>query len=310
MFGLRLGDRPRCAVATTPRPTRLIRDLLAREGTDVAITRGSSYDNRANLAPEFFSLITKKYEGTRLGRQELLGEVLLDTPGALWTRDRIEELRRDMGPVLHRVVVAIDPSGSGDEDADECGIVAVGVDETDNAWVLADASGRCTPSEWAARAVELYQRLHADRIVAEINFGGAMVESVLRAVDPNVSYRAVTASRGKVARAEPVAALYEQGRVHHLGAFPELEDQMCSFTSAFNQVSAGFSPGRVDALVWALSDLILQPMPSFGMYELYRRQAAALALVENNAPTGRPELTYAPGSVEFSEGKQPPGRAV
>src|SRR5207249_10139696 len=126
--------------------------------------------------------------------------------------------------------------------------------------------------------------------------------------DPNVAYRAVTASRGKVARAEPVAALYEQGRVYHLGGFPELEDQMCSFTSAFNRVSAGFSPGRVDALVWALSDLILQPMPSFGMYELYRRQAAAL--VENNSPAGRPgrpELTYAPGSVEFSEGKQPPG---
>jgi phage terminase large subunit-like protein len=276
MFGLRLGERPRCAVATTPRPTRLIRDLIAREGGDVVVTRGTSYENRANLAPEFISQIIRRYEGTRLGRQELLAELLTDTPGALWTRDRIEAQRRSQAPVLQRVVVAIDPSGSGDEEADETGIVGCGVDETGNGWVLAELSGQCHPTEWARRAVTLYRDLKADRIVAEVNYGGAMVEAVIRAIEPNIPFRAVTASRGKVARAEPVSALYEQGRVFHLGAFDALEDQMTAFTSNFDRSKAGFSPGRVDALVWGLTDLMIEPMPSFGIYELYRQKAAAL----------------------------------
>jgi phage terminase large subunit-like protein len=271
MFGLRLGDRPRCAVATTPRPTRLIRDLVAREGGDVAVTRGTSYDNRANLAPEFISRIISKYEGTRLGRQELMGELLLDVPGALWSHDQIEALRRGREPTLQRIVIAIDPAGSSGEDADETGIVACGVDEAGCGWVLADASGRYPPTEWAKRAIALYHDLKADRIVAETNFGGAMVEATIRAIDANVAFRAVTASRGKVTRAEPVAALYEQGRVFHRGPFDALEDEMASFTSNFDRAKAGFSPGRVDALVWAVTDLILQPMNSWGVYELYRR---------------------------------------
>jgi phage terminase large subunit-like protein len=276
MFGLRLGEGPRCAVATTPRPTRLIRDLVAREGGDVAVTRGTSYENAANLAPEFIGQIIKKYEGTRLGRQELAGELLTDVPGALWTHDQIEALRRTREPALARIVVAIDPSGGFDEDADETGIIAAGVDDSGNGWILADASGRYPPTEWARRAVELYHSLKADRIVAETNFGGAMVEATVRAVDPNVSFRAVTASRGKVARAEPISALYEQGRVFHRGPFDALEDEMASFTSNFDRAKAGFSPGRVDALVWALTDLMVQPMASFGVFEYYRQEAEKL----------------------------------
>jgi phage terminase large subunit-like protein len=307
MFGLRLGERPLCAVATTPRPTKLVRDLVSREGAGVAVTRGTSYENRDNLAPQFFDSITAKYEGTRLGRQELMGELLLDVPGALWTRDRLDELRRSQGPVLQRIVVAIDPSGSGGEEADECGIVAAGIDEDGEAWVLADASGRYQPTEWAKRAIDFYYRLDADRIVAETNFGGQMVEATIRAIDPNVGYRAVSASRGKVARAEPVAALYERGRVHHLGAFPQLEDQMCGFTSAFNRARAGFSPGRVDALVWALTDLVLQPMACWGIYEATRLKALGLRVGKSKAaevtrPFEKPY--YAPGSVEWQEQQQ------
>jgi phage terminase large subunit-like protein len=183
---------------------------------------------------------------------------------------------------MQRAVVAIDPSGSGGQEADECGIVAVGVDEDGEAWVLADDSGRYQPTEWA----------------------GQMVEATIRAIDLNVAYRAVQASRGKVARAEPVAALYEKGRVHHLGAFPELEDQMCAFTSAFDRARAGFSPGRVDALVWALTDLVLQPMASWGFYELTRRRALGLPVGKSKAaaPIGPVEKPYcARGSVEWTQ---------
>ena len=301
MLGLRLGARPLCAVATTPRPTNLIGDLVSREGAGVAVTRGTSYENRTNLAPQFFDMITKKYEGTRLGRQELMGELLLDVPGALWVRDRLDELRRSQAPTSLRIVVAIDPSGTGGEEADECGIVAVGVDADGTGWVLADASGRYQPAEWAKRAIELYHRLHANGIVAETNFGGDMVEGTLRAIDRNVAYRAVTASSGKVARAEPVAALYEQGRVHHVGSFVELEDQMCAFTTAFDRAKAGFSPGRVDALVWALTDLILQPMKSWGTYELYRQRAEAAQ--QRNKPQPVKTLPQ-PGSMEWFEAQK------
>jgi phage terminase large subunit-like protein len=290
MFGLRLGARPRCVVATTPRPTRLIRDLVAREGADVTITRGSSYENRANLAADFFGAITRKYEGTRLGRQELLGELLLDVPGALWHLEAIDELRREICPTLQRIVIGLDPSGGGGEESDECGIIAAGVDQDDHGWILADASGRYAPNEWAKIAVELYHRLAADRIVAEVNYGGAMVEATIRAVDPAVAFRPVTASRGKVIRAEPIAALYEQKRVHHLGSFPELEDQMSGFTSNFDAKRAGYSPGRVDALVWALTDLMAQPMRGWGYFEHYRR----LALGIDHVP--QPQIEeYRPG---------------
>jgi phage terminase large subunit-like protein len=288
MFGLRLGKNPRCVVTTTPRPVKIIRDLLTRP--DCVVTRGSSFENKENLAPQFFSAIVRKYQGTRLGRQELEAELLDDVPGALWNRDVIDTLRRDTAPAsgFRRLIVGLDPSGSDNPEADEVGIILCGLDEADHGWVIADASGKYSPTEWAKIAVGLYHKYHADRIVAEINYGGAMVESVIRAVDPNVSYMSVTASRGKVARAEPISALYEQNRVHHLGIFPQLEDEMAGFTSDFDRATAGYSPNRVDALVWALSELMTQPMKGYAIYQLYRRQAAGL-LSHDPKPS---ELTY------------------
>lgn len=256
-LGVRLGVRPRQVVTTTPRPTRIIRDLLADEGT--VATRGSTYDNRANLAPDFFRQIVSRYEGTRLGRQELHAEILDDIPGALWTRDLIKafppprilragELQLD----LARVVVAIDPAVTSGEDSDETGIVVAGIDVNGRGHVLADRTCRLGPDGWARRAIQAYRDFGADRVVAEVNNGGDMVESVLRAVDPNIPYTAVHASRGKRIRAEPVAALYEQGKVTHAEVFPELEDQMCTFTP-----ESGESPDRLDALVWAITHLML-----------------------------------------------------
>jgi predicted phage terminase large subunit-like protein len=269
MFGLRLGRDPRVVVTTTPRPIRLIRDLLA--DPNVAVTRGRTEDNRDNLAPAFLEQIVRRYQGTRLGRQELDGELLDDMPGALWTHALIDGARVTGAPDLARVVVAIDPAASSHEGSDETGIVVAGRDHDGHGYVLADASGRYAPAEWARRAVALYAEHRADRIVAEVNNGGEMVGATLRVVDPGVPFTAVHASRGKVARAEPVAALYEQGRVHHLGALPQLEDQMCAFTSDGD--AGGGSPDRVDALVWALTDLLLAPTPAAGMAEYYHRRA-------------------------------------
>jgi phage terminase large subunit-like protein len=269
-FGLRLGRRPRCIVTTTPKPTKLFRDLLARP--DVVVTHGSTYDNRANLAPAFFDQIIRKYEGTRLGRQELMAELLIDVPGALWTASMLERdgFRVARALDLTRVVVAIDPAVTSGENADETGIVVAGRDSADRAFVIADLSGRMSAFDWARTAVRAYHEFEADRIVAEVNNGGELVENTLRMVDPSVSFRAVRASRGKVARAEPAAALYEQGRVHHVGQFSKLEDQMLSFTSDFDRSRAGYSPDRVDALVWALTDLLISPMKDAGLYEYYR----------------------------------------
>jgi phage terminase large subunit-like protein len=271
MFGLRVGVHPRWLVTTTPRPIKLIQELLKREGKDVVVTRGSTFANAANLAGPFLEAIRKRYEGTRLGRQELNAELLSDTPGALWQLDWLDRDRVENAPSsgLERVVVAIDPAVTSGEDADETGIIVAGI-VGDHAYVLEDASGRYQPHEWARAAIALYVRHSADRIVAEVNNGGAMVESTIRMVDPNVSYRAVHASRGKVVRAEPVSALYEQGRVHHVGTFASLEDQLCSFTSDFDRSRAGYSPDRLDALVWALTELMVssgQPaLPIFGVY--------------------------------------------
>jgi predicted phage terminase large subunit-like protein len=280
-FGLRLGRRPRCLIATTPRPTKLLRELLAREGHDVVVTRGSSYDNKANLAPAFFAQIVKKYEGTRLGRQELNAELLEDTPGALWSQGLIDGTRISAAPELTRIVVAIDPAATSGEDADETGVVVVGQDKDGQGYVLADCSGRYTPIEWARIAISAYRTHHADRIVAERNNGGDMVEATLRMVDQNVPVTTVWASRGKVTRAEPISALYEQGRMHHVGTFPQLEDQMTNFTSDFDREAAGYSPDRLDAMVWAATELLVEPMASYGIFELYRRQAEALAAAKN-----------------------------
>ena len=283
MFGLRAGTDPRCVVTTTPRPIRLLRELLA--DPKVVVTRGTTYDNRRYLAPSFFGQIVRKYEGTRLGRQELEAEILEDLPGALWSRGLIEACRVSHRPTdLVRVVVAIDPAARSAETSNETGIVVAGKDANGDGWVLADLSGRYQPVEWAKAAIAAYRAHHADRIVAEINNGGDMVEATLRMVDPNVPFRAVHASRGKIARAEPVATLYEQGKVRHLGAFPILEDQMCAFTrdapwtagwtaGVSPASSPASSPDRVDALVWALSDLFVQPMPHAGIFERYRQLA-------------------------------------
>jgi len=280
-FGLRLGRRPRCLVATTPRPTKLIRELLAREGSDVAVTRGSTYENRANLAAGFFNQVIRKYEGTRLGRQELNAELLEDTPGALWTHGVIEAARVNAAPSeLSRVVVAIDPAVTSGEEADETGIVVVGKDHNGHGYVLADISGRYQPIDWAKCAIAAYRTYKADRIIAEVNNGGEMVGNTLRMVDENVPFTAVHASRGKVTRAEPVSALYEQGRIHHVGPFPQLEDQMTNFTSDFDRRAAGYSPDRVDALVWAATELLVEQMKGYGLFEFYRRQAEAKAKVE------------------------------
>jgi predicted phage terminase large subunit-like protein len=300
-FGLRLGRHPRCLVATTPRPTKLIRELLAGEGRDVVVTRGSTYENRENLAAGFFDQIIRKYEGTRLGRQELNAELLEDTPGALWNQAMIDAARLAAAPHLARIVVAADPAVTSGENADETGIIIVGKDHQGHGYVLADASGKHQPVEWARIAVAAYRAHHADRIVAERNNGGAMVEATIRMVDGNVPVTTVWASRGKTARAEPVSALYEQGRVHHIGTFSKLEDQMCAFTSDFDRARAGYSPDRLDALVWALTDLMIQPMQGWGWYEL-QRQRAEEAIGRNKPPPEDPDhIPWAPGSVEYEQ---------
>jgi phage terminase large subunit-like protein len=263
MFGLRLGTRPRWLVTTTPKPIKLLRELLARENEDVAVVRGSTFENAENLAPTFLQTVQNRYSNTRLGRQELQGELLIDIPGCLWTRDMIDRANGSWPlPDMKRVVVAVDPSGTrGEEDSgDSVGIVVAGLGADGFAYVMADRTCKLSPDGWGRVAVKAYQEFKADRIIAERNFGGAMVEHVIRTVDRNVSYKEVTASRGKVARAEPVSALYEQSRVRHVGTFVALEDQMCATTSE-GYVGDG-SPDRCDALVWALTELMVSgPVP-------------------------------------------------
>ena len=265
MFGLRIGEKPQAVVTTTPRPIKAIKELVADQKTKkhpegrVAITLGHTLENKDNLSPDFLKYIMRKYEGTRLGRQELAGEVLDDNPNALWQRDRIEELRVMKHPDLVRVGVAIDPAVStGDESADT-GIIVGGVAPVMGAmhgFILDDLTIKGTPNQWATAAVTGYYRNYADLIIGEVNNGGDMVENTVRMVDGAVKFKAVHASRGKYVRAEPVSALYEQGRVHHVGTFPELEDQLCEW------VPGDTSPDRLDALVWLLSQLMLEQEPS------------------------------------------------
>jgi len=258
MFGLRLGDNPQTVVTTTPRPTKIIRNLAKEITTHV--TRGSTYDNKLNLAPAFLAEIIKKYEGTRLGRQELNAEILDDNPHALWKRDRIDELRVANHPDLRRVVIGVDPSVTSLNTSDETGIIAAGVSKDDHGYILDDLSLIASPDGWAREAVAAYHEHGADRLVAEVNNGGDLVEVVIRTIDPKIAYKKVNASRGKAKRAEPVAALYEQGKVHHVGSFPKLEDQMCSYDP---EDENGDSPDRMDALVWALTELMLKPKREF-----------------------------------------------
>ena len=260
MLGLRLGSKPQAVITTTPRPTAIIKGLVKDERTHV--TRGSTYDNTANLADAFIHQVIGKYEGTRLGRQELNAEVLEDVPGALFMRQWIDDARDRVAPVgLRRIVVAIDPAISTGENSDETGIVVVGSDDGSrdkdkraHGYVLDDVSGHYTPPEWAKKALHMYHRYKADAIIAEVNQGGDMVANTIRMFNPNVPVKSVHATRGKAIRAQPIAGLYAQLRIHHVGSFAMLEDQMCSF-SPDSERSAGNSPDRLDAMVWAATEL-------------------------------------------------------
>jgi len=262
-LGLRIGKKPRTIITTTPKPVPLIKRLVERNDGSVHITKGSTYDNAVNLAGSFLEEIQNAYEGTRLGRQELYAEILDDVVGALWSRDGLEEHRVTNHPPLKRIVVGIDPSATST--GDETGIVVCGIGDDGHGYVLDDVSLRGSPNDWGRAAVAAFHKFNADRIVAESNQGGEMVSFTLRTVDPDVPIKLVHASRGKQTRAEPISALYEQGRIHHHGFHAELETQMTEWVP-----DQGSSPDRVDALVWALTELMLghrqQPVvgPDFG----------------------------------------------
>lgn len=260
VLGLRLGDNPQAVVTTTPRPIPIIKELSADSTT--TITVGSTFENIANLSPVFIREVLKRYKGTRLGEQELYGKIMSDTPGALWTRDVLEATRIKKAPDLVRIVVAVDPGASTGESANHTGIIAAGIDAARHGFVLADASCKKKPAGWGESVVRLYDSLNADCVVGEINMGGDMIENVIRSSakdlhskgerrTPEIAFKAVRASKGKFTRAEPVSALYEQKRVHHVGLFGELEDELCTWTPGED------SPDRLDAVVWGLSELML-----------------------------------------------------
>ncbi len=245
---MRSGDKPEVLVTTTPRSIPVIKMILKDpETVDVV---GSTFENEANLAPKFLRRILKKYDGTRLGRQELLGQILDDAPGALWKRDQIEEDRCSEFPPLVRIVVAIDPAPTSTDESDDTGIVVAGLGENGHGYILAAKSIHDVPNVWAKEAISLYHLHKADRIIGERNNGGDMIETVIRAINKNVSYSTVWASRGKVTRAEPVAALSEKHEIHHVGTFSDLEDQLCQWEQGMK------SPDLLDAMVWAIAELI------------------------------------------------------
>jgi predicted phage terminase large subunit-like protein len=250
MLGMRLGQAPKVIVTTTPKNNKLTKTIMNRPST--VMTRGSTYDNLSNLAPVFKEQVLASYEGSRIGRQELLGELLEDVEGALWTNAMLEAALTDSVPDMARIVVAIDPSGGDAEGNDEQGIVVAGHGVDGNFYVLDDRSCKLSPQGWASRAVAAYHEYKADKLIAEKNFGGDMVEAIIRQVDTKVNFKMVSASRGKIQRAEPIAALYEQGRVKHVKGLEKLEAQLTNWTS-----SDGTSPDRLDAMVWALTELAL-----------------------------------------------------
>ena len=248
MMALRLGQSPKCIITTTPRPTELIKELAVR--SDTKIIRGSTFDNVANLAPSAIKMLKERYEGTRLGRQELYAEILEDVEGALFNGANIEQNRVELTPTLTRIVVAVDPAVTSNASSDETGIIVAGRSEDNQYYILEDFSGIFSPDVWIKKAIECYYQFEADRIVCEVNNGGDLIEKLLRVQDVNVPYTSVRATRGKMLRAEPISALYEQDKVHHVGFFKELEDQMTSYTPYTTK-----SPDRLDALVWALTSL-------------------------------------------------------
>lgn len=293
-FGLRIGTNPRCAITTTPKPLPLVRQLA--KDPDCVVTSGTTYENAENLAPAFISRIVKRYEGTRLGRQELEAELLEDTPGALWPRALIETARPKPGatmPAMIRIVVGVDPSGSDGETGDSQGIVVCGLGNDGRGYVLQDGSCRLSPEGWSQRVASLYSVHKADRVAAEVNYGGAMVEAVLRISAPNLPVTLVSASRGKHVRAEPVAALYEQGRITHVEPFVELEDQMALMTSQAYEGPG--SPDRLDALVWAITELMLPEMSGGAGFIEYARQQAS-------APVKAPALIANGSRLRFPSG--------
>lgn len=298
-FGLRLGPDPRCMVTTTPKPLPLVRQLVA--DPTCVVTRGSTYDNRVNMPAAFIDRIIRRYEGTRLGRQELHAELLIDAPGALWSYETIMACRAPSAPDLQRVVVAVDPSGSsGADEGDQQGVVVAGLGVDGRGYVLADYSCRLSPQGWGRRAVEAFDAFAADRIVAEKNYGGEMVRFTIQAVRKTAPVVLVSASRGKMVRAEPVSALYEQGRIRHVVAdladnpLHALEEEMRHATAA-GYVGEG-SPNRLDALVWALTDLFLaEDAAGSAFLELARRD-----LARESAGPARPTADPAPGSVEWA----------
>ncbi len=251
-FGLRLGAHPRQVITTTPRPIALLKRLIADPAT--APTRAGTQANARHLSPAFLDHVLERYAGTRVGRQEIDGEIVEDRPDALWSRALLETCRVDTAPPLQRIVVAVDPPASTGKRADACGLVAAGRAADGAIYVIADETvGGLSPAGWAARSIALWRRVEADALVVEVNQGGDMVRAVIGEADRTVPVVAVRASRGKWLRAEPVAALYEQGKVKHAGVFPALEDEMCDF--APDGLSSGRSPDRLDALVWAVASL-------------------------------------------------------
>jgi len=251
-FGLRLGTHPQTIVTTTPKPKALIKALTNRQDGSVVITRGSTFDNKANLAPAALAELLSRYDGTRLGRQELYGELVEDVEGSLWTVSLIEQHRvTELPPNIVRRVVAVDPAVTANDTSDETGIIVASRDMIGNGYVEHDYSMRGRPDAWARRVVDAYDEHQADAIVIEVNQGGDLVAQTLRTIRPHLAIKEVRAAKGKKLRAEPISAMYEQGRIHHVGLLPILEDQMCSWTPDDPK-----SPDRLDALVWAMTDLM------------------------------------------------------
>jgi predicted phage terminase large subunit-like protein len=262
MLGLRLGKNPRSVITTTPKPSRLLRDLI--DDPKVVYVKGSTFENLDNLAPAFTNEITKAYDGKRIGDQELYAEILDDAPGALWKHDTIDEYRVEKAPPLVKVVVGVDPSVTFSESADETGIIIAGLDAKGHAYVLDDVSGKMKVDEWASKVGRMYHRYLADYVIAEKNQGGDMVTHTIQVADPTVSVKLVHASKAKVTRAEPVAQAYTGGLVHHVGTFHLLEQQMCEWEAGDPE-----SPDRLDALVWALTELVVGPqIVSYGIMDI------------------------------------------
>ena len=249
MMALRLGESPKCIITTTPRPTELIKELAVR--SDTKVIKGNTFENVDNLAPSAIKMLKERYEGTRLGRQELYAEILEDIEGALFHSANIEESRIEVTPDMQRIVIAIDPAVTNNAQSDETGLIVAGRGVDNHFYILDDKSGVFSPDRWIKFACELYYKWSADRIVCEVNNGGDLIEKLLRVQDVNVPYSSVRATRGKMLRAEPISALYEQGKVHHVGYFKELEEQMCSYTA-----DTAKSPDRLDALVWGITSLM------------------------------------------------------